>query len=243
MTDSTKNEEDSLTAFRNLVKSRRSVRRFTGRSIPEAVTRDCLELATLAANSSNLQPWHFYWVKDPEKKTLLAKACLGQNAAKTAAELIVITARTDTWKEHARWVLDNFPALETPKLVTDYYSKQVYLAYNPGFLGIKGIIKVCLAFVIGLKKPMPRGPFTIQGMRRWAVKSTALAASQLMLAYRAHGFDTCPLEGIDAKRVAKIIGLGRRSEIIMVMAAGERAERGIYHERFRLPMDRVVSEV
>ena len=42
--------------LRALIESRRAVRRFTTEPVPEAVIRDCLELAVLAPNSCNLQP-------------------------------------------------------------------------------------------------------------------------------------------------------------------------------------------
>ena len=37
--------------------------------VPEKdIQKSCLDLALLAANSSNLQSWQFYWVKSKEKK-------------------------------------------------------------------------------------------------------------------------------------------------------------------------------
>jgi len=60
---------------------------------------EVLNWGLMAANSSNLQPWEFYWVQNPEKKAALVKACLDQPAAKTAQELIVAVARFDTWKQ------------------------------------------------------------------------------------------------------------------------------------------------
>ena len=54
--------------FIKVVESRRSVRVYNQDKIPEKDVLHCLELALLAANSSNLQPWEFYWVKTSEKK-------------------------------------------------------------------------------------------------------------------------------------------------------------------------------
>ena len=233
----------TLEAFQTILNQRRSVRRFTAEKIPPAITEKCLEMATKAPNSSNLQPWHFYWVLDEEKKEALKKACLSQNAAKTAAELIVVTARQDTWQKHAKWVIANFPAEKVPLVVLDYYTKKVALSYDPGFLGIKGVIKKIASYVIGTQKPMVRGPFTRAAMKRWAVKSTALAADHLMLAFAAYGYDTCPMEGMDEYRVKKILGIGRPSEVVMVIAAGRRAENGVYHGQFRLPLEEVMTRV
>ena len=54
--------------FIKTVKSRRSVRVYTDEPIQEKDMMECLELALLAPNSSNLQPWEFYWVRDKKKK-------------------------------------------------------------------------------------------------------------------------------------------------------------------------------
>ena len=79
--------------FRKVIESRRSVRKFTDKPIPSEILDECLDLALLAPNSSNLQPWTFYVVQNPTKKKQLVKACLGQLAAKTASEKLRILSR------------------------------------------------------------------------------------------------------------------------------------------------------
>lgn len=54
--------------FKKVLKSRRSVRKFTDKAIPAEILDDCLDLALLAPNSSNLQPWTFYVVQSAAKK-------------------------------------------------------------------------------------------------------------------------------------------------------------------------------
>ena len=49
--------------FRKVIESRRSVRKFTDKAIPTEVLDACLDLALIAPNSSNLQPWTFYVVQ------------------------------------------------------------------------------------------------------------------------------------------------------------------------------------
>ena len=113
--------------FRKVVESRRSVRKFTDRPIPEDVLNACLDLALLAPNSSNLQPWTFYVVQDAAKKKQIVKACLGQLAAKTASELIVCVARTDRIDEMAKRNINEFPLPEVPAMVKKYYT---FIPYN-----------------------------------------------------------------------------------------------------------------
>lgn len=233
----------ALEAFREIVRSRRSVRRFTAEPIPEAVMQDCLDLALLAANSSNLQPWDFYWVRNPEKKRQMGPACLNQNAAKTAAELVVICARTETWKAHSAEVLEHWPEDSIPRIVETYYKHGTKLHYGRLPLDPFGKAKKLLRDLSGIRKPAPRWPNSAADMQLWATKSTALAAQNLMLALRAHGFDSCPMEGFDEARVRRIVELPRDAVIVMVLAAGRRAEKGIYHQQFRLPRERFIHEV
>ena len=73
----------------------------------------------MAPNSSNLQLWEFYRVKSKEKKAELVKYCFGQNAAKTANELIVFVTRKDKWKQNAAFLLHeakkDFPEIDFSK--------------------------------------------------------------------------------------------------------------------------------
>ena len=56
---------------------------------PEIVKR-CVERATLAPNSSNMQLWEFYKVSTPSIKEKIAKHCMNQSAARTANELLIV---------------------------------------------------------------------------------------------------------------------------------------------------------
>lgn len=229
--------------FRQVVESRRSVRKFTDRKIPKDVLDACLDLALLAPSSCNLQPWEFHVVQSPEKKQKLVEACMSQNAATTAAELIVVVARTQNWPEIAKLNIDQWPQEKIPKHWKDFYTKGVTFTYWQGPLHSIGAIKKAVTNVAGLFRPMPRGPFTKSDMRVWAIKSVALAAENLMLAFRAYGFDSCPMEGMDEKRVRKLLNLPRDAEVVMVVGAGERAKDGVYFPRVKFDRKNFVRYV
>ena len=229
--------------FIKVVESRRSVRIYNDAKVKEEDMLKCLELSLLSANSSNLQPWEFYWVRDLEKKNKLIDYCLGQPAAKTAQELVVCVARPDNWKKNTQMMLDMFQDKELPKAVESYYTKIVPLAYNQGFLGLFGLIKKISTFLIGLKKSIPREPTSISDMNVWAQKSTALACQTLMLSLRAFGYDSCPMEGIDSYRIKKLLKLPKTAQICMVISAGKRASNGVYGKRFRLNKDKFIKVV
>ncbi len=238
----------SASEFKKVVESRRSVRVYTKEPVPEHVMRECLELGLLSPNSSNLQPWEFYWPRSPEKKALIVEACLSQPAAATAQELVVCVARTKTWKQNAKLMLKEFDGAEAkgqkiPGSIRSYYGKLVPIAYAQGPLGIWGMLKSLIMWVRGLSTATPREPTSHSDMKVWASKTTALAAQTLMLAFRAYGFDTCPMEGLDSARVKKALDLPKDALVVMVLSVGKRAPNGVYGPRVRFESARFIKEV
>ncbi len=229
--------------FKKVVKSRRSVRVFTEDKVDHKELMECLELSLLAPNSSNLQPWEFYWIQTEEKKDKVKEYCLNQSAARTAQELIVCVARPDNWKKNNSLLQDLYTKREkeTPKIVDRYYKKIVPLVYNQGPLGIFGFIKFLAIKVISLFRVIPREPVSNSDMRVWAHKTTALACENLMLAVRAYGYDSCPMEGMDSKRIKKLLSLPRKAEVCMVISVGKGASNGVYDEQIRLESNNFIK--
>ncbi len=228
-------EATIIEAFKHVVETRRSIRKFDGQPVPPEIVDECLRLAMLAPNSSNLQPWEFYWVRTPTLKAQLATICLGQQAASTAGELIAIVARRNTWRKHAHEVLKQWPGGHVPRIARTYYEKLAPIMYTQGFVGEIGLLKCIVATIVGFFRPVPREPVSRADMRVWAVKTTALAAENLMLAFRAHGYDTCPMEGFDSARARRLLRIPRDGVITMILGVGKAAPGGIYQDQFRFP--------
>lgn len=232
---------------------RRSTRVYTKDPIDPEKVKQCLQNASLAPTSSNLQLWEFYHITDKKVLKDLASACFNQNAAKTAQQLVVVVARKDLWRKRAKANI-NFlnKAFDRPNLephllkrkkqATDYYKKLIPTIYAD-FLGILGLIKFGIFQVVGLFKPIYRQ--TRQSdMRIVAHKSAGLAAQNFMISMAAIRYDTCPMEGSDTLRVKKLLGLPRGAEINMVISCGIRDEqKGIYGPRFRVPFEEVYHSV
>lgn len=225
--------------FRTLVHGRRAIRRFTAEPVPDEVVRACLELAVLAPNSCNLQPWSFQVVRDPDLLRQLHPVCLGQSAAK-APLIIAVLARANTWKQACTDVLRYWPDQQVPPAIERFYRRTAPLQYDQGWLGWRGALKRQLVRLTGFKRPIMRSPNSLQQMRVWAVKSTALAAQNLMLAFHSHGYGTCPMEGFDEHRLRHVLPIPDDAIPIMLLAVGMPGERSI-HSRLRFALDQHVS--
>lgn len=233
-------QTESVKWLREIIESRRSIRLFDGTPVPYEIIDESLDLALLAPNSSNLQPWEFIWIKDPTTKSEVVKACFSQAAAATAAELIVCVARTSTWKRNCEDMKDQLQKAESsgtriPKAAWYYYRKLAPFMYTQGPLGIFGLLKRLFFFFQGFFKPVPREPLSITDMKIWATKTAALACENFMLAVRAFGYDTCPMEGMDSKRIKKLLQLPGDSLVPMIIAVGKRRNDGVTLPRIRGP--------
>lgn len=238
------NYKSFLEGFSAVAESRRSVRRFTDTPIPKEVLDTCLELAMRAPNSSNLQPWQFVLVESPATRLAAVEACMSQNAAKTCHTLIAVVARTDTWLEHTQNMVAAWPVKPVPKVVKDYYNKLIPAEFALGPFNVLGRAKkLGVKVARTLKGPLPKPSFDKRDVKLWASVQAALAAQNLMLAFKAHGFDTCPMGGFDPEALSGVLGLGPNQHIVMMIAAGEKAEGGVYHPQFRFDTSRFVTRV
>ncbi|AEH24570.1 nitroreductase family protein [Pyrococcus yayanosii] len=90
--------------FFEVLRKRRSIRRFQDKEVPKELVKKLLEAAFLSPSSHNKRPWHFIVVDDREKLQKLSKAKPGAAGLATASLAIVITAdesRSDVWIEDA----------------------------------------------------------------------------------------------------------------------------------------------
>ncbi len=232
---------------------RRSVRVYDPeKALDSSIVKKCIAQASLAPNSSNMQLWEFVHVTSKETIAELVPLCFGQNAAKTAQELVVFVVRKDLWRERAKANLQymdkvfgkNNPKKEQSsreKVARNYYGKLIPFAYAD-FLGIVGWLKYIMILVMGLFKPMYR-EVRKSDMRIVAHKTCGLAAQTFMLSMAAEGYDTCPMEGSDTWRVKRILGIPRSAEINMIISCGIRKPEGVYGERFRIPFEEIYTEV
>ena len=233
------------------IKHRRSVRVFKKEPIDSQKVKECIQLATLAATSSNMQLWEFYHIVSPEIIQKITEASFDQNAAKTAQQMVIVVARKDLWRKRVQSNIDYLKLLygdkpesaysKREKFALNYYQKIIPTLYFD-FLGIFGMIKFIAFQIIGLFKPIYREARQ-SDMRIVAHKSAGLAAQNFMISMAAINYDTCPMEGFDSLRIKKILHLPASSEINMIIGCGLREEKGVYGERFRIPFEEVYFKI
>ena len=235
-----------------IINYRRSVRRYKNLSIDPDKVKHCIELATLAPNSSNMQLWEFYHITDPETLKKLSVACLNQESATTAQQMVVFVTRQDLYRKRANKMMEletqnvrrNSPKEKQEKRIKTwemYYGKVIPFLYSR-FLGILGMVRKILMNIVGIFKTITY-QVSENDMRVVVHKTCALAAQTFMLAMASESYDTCPMEGFDGRKVKRILELPMGAEINMIISCGIRDEHGVWGDRMRIPFDEVYQRI
>ncbi|HBZ25496.1 MAG TPA: nitroreductase family protein [Rikenellaceae bacterium] len=238
--------------FEEIINYRRSVRYYKDAPIDPEKVQHCLELASLSPNSSNMQLWEFYHITDPLILKRLSVACLNQQAATTAQQMVVFVTRQDLYRKRAKKlieleslnVLKNSPVEKQEKRVKTwklYYGYVMPFLYSR-FLGIFGIFRKILVSIVGLFRPITY-QVSEADVRVVVHKTCALAAQTFMLAMANEGYDTCPMEGLDSRRVKRLLKLPIGAQINMIISCGIRDNRGVWGDRMRVPFDEIYKRV
>ncbi len=120
---------------------RRAVKLFEPVEISAGLCEQILNAACHAPSSFNLQPYKFYWVGSHEKRTAVAKLCLGQKPAETASALVVAVADigslSATTQSQLEWMRQaNF----SDEKIRDYErtARMGRILFMPGPFGVFG---------------------------------------------------------------------------------------------------------
>ena len=230
---------------------RRSVRIFDDKKkVITGTVKNCLEQAHLAPSSSNLQLWEFHHITSEEKCKLVAKTCFNQPAARTAQQLVVVVVRRDLWRQRVTanieyikkgFLKKNIVDPETQKKALGYYQEIIPQLYKGGNL-FRGFLNKLVMGIKGLSKTTYR-EVNASDLRVVGHKSAALAAQNFMVSMAGHGYDTCPMEGFDSKKVKNLLKLPAGAEISMIIGCGIRKAEGVYGDRFRVPFEEVYKKL
>ena len=230
-----------MTDFFDAVDTRRSIRSFLPEPVPVEVLDRCLDAALKAPSSSNLQPWRFLVLRSPALLKQAGAVCLNQGPATSAPLLVAVVCRPNSWRRNRDEIVRILTVRgDLRKGLDSYYHRLIPLVYLHGPFNVLGWWKPAVTRLASLFRPFPT-LLTGAGVRLTAHKTTALAAATFMLALRAEGYDSCPMEGFDARRASKLLSLEAGEDVSMFIAVGKRAADGIRFERALLPRDWTVQ--
>lgn len=235
-----------------IINYRRSVRNYQALAIDSEKVKRCIELATLAPNSSNMQLWEFYHITNAAILKQLSLACLNQESASTAQQMVVFVTRQDLYLIRAKSMLEletqnilkNSPNEKQAKRISRwklYYGFVMPFLYMR-FFGVLGMIRKILVNIVGVFRPIIY-QVSENDVSVVVHKTCALAAQTFMLAMANEKYDTCPMEGFDSRKVKRILKLPFGAEINMVISCGIRDEKGVWGDRMRIPFNEVYKNI
>lgn len=201
--------------FTEIVTGRRSIRKYNPNvKISKEEMTEILTKATLAPSSINMQPWRFLVIDSVEGKATLAPlAKFNGSQVETSSAMIAVFGD-----------LNNFEYGE------EIYSKAVELGYMPAEVKEQQMVQI-KAYMSTVSKEVMRDTVLIDG---------GLVSMQLMLAARAHGYDTCPIGGFEKDKIAEAFGLDKDRYVpVMLISIGKAADAG--YQSVRLPIDRIAE--
>jgi putative NAD(P)H nitroreductase len=223
-----------LDQFEELVLHRSAVRTFAPDIVSRELVERLLRITQRAPSGLNLQPTHFYVVRQQQVKEQLLRACMGQKVILSAQTLVVFTGDRDASKHHFERVLEDDIRLgAVPEEKRDFYHN---LCFSTKPLGFGWLVKLCLTPLLRLFTPVPDIPAV--NKRAWLELHVGLSAMTFMLAAESAGLATCPISSCDEGRVKRVLGIPRRYVAPLIVAVGYPAERPPV--RSRLPFEEIV---
>jgi nitroreductase len=227
--------------FKAINSNRRAIRDFKNEQVPDQDIKDILNEVFLAPSSANAQPYEIHWIKNPELKAKIAKACNGQRAATSANTLFVFVSGTHIVKKSLRdyaTYTENSSLSEKSKV----YNRKIFITLNR-FLKFAPIIfwTPLVALFSTLIPALSLLPIGTIGVRQWLSKNSIFAAQNLLLATVAKGYDACPMEGFNAQKIASILRLPYGAVIPVVIAIGKKSDDAVVEPQWRRPFEDTVK--
>jgi nitroreductase len=192
------------------IRSRRSIRRYDNRPVPQEVIDELLEAARLAPSTSNLQTWKFKVITDEGIKRSLREAAFNQSFVENAPVVIVACADFNAFGDRATRTLELLRTravrVSLPMLLRTLRSGKAEDSEERNLTG--AIINVSIA-----------------------VENMVLAATSL-------GLGTCWVRAFQAERVSEILSLPPEYPPLFLLPLGYPAEDP--EARSRRPLDEIL---
>jgi nitroreductase len=214
-----------LSELENLIKGRRSIRRWEPRAVPVETLLQAIELATWAPNAGNRQNWHFYVI-------------INQSMIATIADAVQRSAdQMASWPE----------AQDFGSTVAEWQSKVAFFRSAPAAIAVAAAQYDSVADQL----LAARGPVdsTATQMREWRrvadsrVQSVASAIAYLLLVLHSMGLGAVWMTGpMQAKgEIEQIIRAPAGMDLVAFIPVGYPAECPV--SKGRRPVDEVYTVI
>lgn len=201
--------------FSDVMFGRKSVRVYDeSLKISHEEMLEMIKEATTAPSSVNMQPWRFVIVESQAGKDKL-KPLIRFNTRQndTSSAMILIFGDMNCYELGEEIYNQAYESGNMPKEVRDRQLAAIIPHY-------KNLSRTQMSDVVKI--------------------DASLAAMQLMLVARAHGYDSNPIGGFEADQLAEAFDLDKERYVpVMVLSIGKAAEEG--HTSARLSPDRVTT--
>jgi len=201
--------------FYDVLDSRRSVRVYDEDvKISREEMSEMLAEASKAPSSVNMQPWRFVIVESNEGKEKLRPLIRFNTRQNDTSSAMILIFGDLACYEYGEEIFDQ--AVSEGKMPKDVRDQQ-------------------LGMIIPYYKSLSK-----QVMSDIVKIDSSLFAMQLMLVARAHGYDTNPIGGFEADRLAEAFDMDPERYVpVMIVSIGKAVEAG--HESIRLLPEKITS--
>lgn len=194
---------------------RKSIRKYDSTiKISDQELETIITEANRAPSSMNMQPWRYVIIRSDEGKKALENALYGNlTQNQTSAAMIVIFNDLQKFT-YAEKIYNS--AVEKGLMPPETREKQLH----------------------NIRNMIPKLDY--EKLNQSGLIDCGLAAMNLMLVAREHGYDTCPIGGFNHEKIFDVCNLDpNRYTPVMIVSIGKAAENG--YESVRLPFNDVAS--
>lgn len=194
-----------------LMRERRSVRHYDPSfKISREELKEMLELAVTAPSSSNMQPWRFLIIDEPELKEKLLPIANNQKQVVEASAVIAVLVDMRSFDK-----------------ASEIYHKTAEFGIMSEVVRDK-MIENSIKLYGGVPQEI---------LRRINSFDAGLVSMQLMLIARSKGYDTVPMGGYNAEKFKEEFNVPATYEPALLLAIGKAAEQG--HPSSRLDLEHI----
>ena len=175
-------------ALEELVKGRRSVRKWRKQDIPDDLVKKAIELATWAPNGGNYQGWHFRILKN---KSVIVKMA---DAVQSAADKIASWPEAAQWPDDIKRYQKNASFFRDAPVCIAVFTSEYQSAMDKVLVARESFDSEAKKIVV-FRRSAPTG-----------IQSTAAAVTTMLLAFHQMGLGTVWMAGpLIAKKEIEIL--------------------------------------